>query len=76
MQNLLQVRLEQLHFIGKSVSMVHFVGRFIACTNCPANVEVVANVLFDTEALCANYISQFKFNELRKSNYILHDDII
>ena len=76
MQNLLQVRLEQVHTIGDSVSMVHFVGRFIACTSCPANAEVVANVLFDTGALCANYISQFKFEELREKNYILQDDII
>ena len=37
---------------------------------------MVANVLFDTGALCANYISEFKFNELRENNYILPDDIL
>ena len=66
MQNLLQVRLGQFCAIGKSVSMVYIAGRFIACTKFPANAEVVANVLFDTGALCANYISEFKFNELRE----------
>ena len=56
--------------------MVHFAGRFIACAKFPANAEVVANVLLDTGALCANYISEFKFNELRENNYIFPDDII
>ena len=54
----------------------HFFGRFIVCTSYPANAKVAANVLFDTGALCATYISQFKYNELRENNYILHDDII
>ena len=49
MQNLLQVRMEQLDFIGKGLSTVHFVGRFVACSyRIPANAEVAANVLFDT----------------------------
>ena len=77
MQNLLQVRMEQLDFIGKGLSMVHFVGRFVACSyRIPANAEVAANVLFDTGALCANYISEFKFRELRENNFIHDDDII
>ena len=52
--------------------MVHFVGRFVACTTFPANSEVVANVLFDTEALCANHLNfkKFKFNELSLREYI------
>ena len=31
MQNLLQVRLDQLDNIGTGLTMVHFAGRFMAC---------------------------------------------
>ena len=74
-QNLLQERMQQLGNISNIGSHAHFDGRFIALKG-PANAEVVASVLFDTGALCANYMSEFKFNELRENNYFTDDDII
>ena len=74
-QNLLQMRMEQLGNISNSGSKAHFNGRFIALKD-PANAEVAASVLFDTGALCANYMSEFKFRELRENNYFTDDDII
>ena len=77
MQNLLQVRLDQLDNIGTGLTMVHFAGRFMACRDRgPANAEVAVSVLFDTGALCANYISEKKYEELREKEIIEEEDII
>ena len=76
MLNLLQVRLGQLGNVGSGLTIVHFVGRFVAFKDVDtANAEVKVNVLFDTGALCANYVSVKKY-QMRGNNIINEDDII
>ena len=76
MLNLLQVRLDHLTSVGTGLIIVHFVGRFVASKGKPANARVTVNVLFDTGALCANYISEKKYYELRDNNILDDDNII
>ena len=76
MLNLLQVRLDHLTSVGTGLIIVHFVGRFVASKGKPANARVTVNVLFDTGALCANYISEKKYYELSDNNNILVDDML
>ena len=72
--NFLQVRLDHLTSVGAGLTRVHFVGRFVASKGKPAGVTV--NVLFDTGALCANYISEKWYYELRDNNILDDDSII
>ena len=59
MLNLQQVRKDHLTSGGAGLTIVHFVGRFVAWNCKPANAGVTVNVLFDTGALLrANYISE------------------
>ena len=72
LSNLLQVRLDQLAYVGPGLTIVHFDGRFRDKDVIPANAEVMVSVLLDTGALCANYISEYKYQEMRDNN-IIHD---
>ena len=72
MLNLLQVRLDYLTSVGAGLTIVHFVGRFVASKGKPS-AGVTVNVLFDTGALCANYISGKNYYELRDNSII--DDV-
>ena len=57
---------------GSGLTIMHFDGRFRDKDVIPANAEVMVSVLLDTGALSANYISEYKYQEMRDNN-IIHD---